>query len=77
MTTATQDLSAPGIQATADTEKGTINVVADIAVPPERLFRALTDPTELAKWWGAKSVYLTERWEVDLRPGAHSPRLAA
>jgi uncharacterized protein YndB with AHSA1/START domain len=69
MTSATQVFSDTGIHATADVEKGTINVVADIAVPPERLFRALTNPAELAEWWGAEGVYRTERWEVDLRPG--------
>jgi len=69
MTAAAQDLSASGIRASADTDSGTINVVADIAVSPDRLFRALTDPRELPKWWGAKGVYQTEKWEVDLRPG--------
>lgn len=69
MTAATQESTGSGINATADTEKGTVNVVADIAVPPDRLYRALTDPNELVKWWGAKGVYQTERWEVDLRPG--------
>lgn len=69
MTAAAQDFSSTGIHATADTEKGTVNVVADIAAKPERVFRALTNPAELAKWWGAEGVYRTEKWEVDLRPG--------
>jgi uncharacterized protein YndB with AHSA1/START domain len=67
--TAAQQLPNAGIRATADAEMGTIHVVADIAASPEVVFRALTDPEELAKWWGAEGVYRTERWEVDLRPG--------
>jgi uncharacterized protein YndB with AHSA1/START domain len=69
MTAPTQEFSGTGVRATADTEKGTINVVADIAATPEAVFRALTDPKQLAQWWGAPGVYHTERWEVDLRPG--------
>ena len=69
MTAATQDLSSAGIRATADIEKGTVNVVADIAARPEAVFRALTDPDELPKWWGAEGVYRTDRFESDLRPG--------
>ena len=69
MTTAIQEFSETGVTATADSEKGIVNVVADIAATPEAVFRAMTNPTELAKWWGAEGVYRTERWEVDLRPG--------
>ena len=69
MTAATQDLSSAGVHATADMEKGTVNVVADIAAKPEAVFRALTDPAEVVKWWGAEGVYRTERFESDLRPG--------
>lgn len=69
MTAAAQDLSSAGIRATADTEKGTVNVVAEIRATPEAVFRALTDPDEIPKWWGADGVYRTERFESDLRPG--------
>jgi len=69
MTAATQDLSSAGVHATADMEKGTVNVVAEIAAKPEAVFRALTDPAEVVKWWGAEGVYRTERFESDLRPG--------
>jgi uncharacterized protein YndB with AHSA1/START domain len=67
MTAVTKETS--DVRATSDTEKGTINVVADIAAPPDVVFRALTDPKQLAQWWGAPGMYETERWEVDLRPG--------
>ncbi|MEO8193447.1 MAG: SRPBCC domain-containing protein [Gemmatimonadales bacterium] len=66
MTAAAHDAA---VRATSDTEKGVINVVADVTATPEAVFRALTDPAELAEWWGAEGVYRTERWEVDLRPG--------
>src|SRR5215203_740186 len=69
MTAATQNPVETGIHATADLDKGIVNVIADIAASPERVFRALTDPAELVQWWGAEGVYRTERWEVDLRPG--------
>lgn len=69
MTSAAPELSGPGITATADTEKRVVHVVADIAAPPERVFEALTNPAELAQWWGAEGLYRTEKWEVDLRPG--------
>ena len=58
-----------GISATADTEKGLVRVVAEIKASPERVFRALTDPEEVPKWWGQNGVYRTAKWESDLRPG--------
>jgi uncharacterized protein YndB with AHSA1/START domain len=69
MTAATQEFTGAGIVSTADVEKGTINVVADIAAKPEAVFRALTDPKQLEQWWGKPGMYQTERWEIDLRPG--------
>lgn len=69
MTAVTQEFSGTGVKATADTENGLVKVVADIAASPEAVFRALTDPKELAQWWGSEGIYRTERWEVDLRPG--------
>jgi uncharacterized protein YndB with AHSA1/START domain len=33
------------------------------------VFRALTDPDELARWWGSPEVYQTHDWKLDLRPG--------
>jgi uncharacterized protein YndB with AHSA1/START domain len=69
MTAATQEFSDTGIKSTADTEKRVVHVVAEIAAPPEEVFRALTNPAELAEWWGAEGMYQTEKWEIDLRPG--------
>jgi len=36
----------------------------DLAAPPERLWRALTDPIELSRWF-------SDQAEVDLRPGGN------
>ena len=36
--------------------------------PPERVFRAWTDPNHLAQWWGPKGFTNTFE-EFDLRPG--------
>jgi uncharacterized protein YndB with AHSA1/START domain len=47
------------------------NIVGEVevAAPPERVFAALTDPAQLAAWWGAEGVYRTFDWESDLRVG--------
>ena len=47
----------------------TIRESVDIAAPPERVFDALTDPGQLARWWGAPDTYRTDAWTVDPRPG--------
>lgn len=40
-----------------------------IDAPPERVFRALTDPAELTAWWGVADAYQTTEATVDLRVG--------
>ena len=42
-------------------------MVREIPATPDQVFRALTDPEELMKWWGPKGM-LT-RAHVNLRPG--------
>lgn len=46
-------------------------VVAEIfiAAPPERVFQAITDPTQPPKWWGQPDMYRVTEWKGDLRPG--------
>jgi uncharacterized protein YndB with AHSA1/START domain len=40
-----------------------------IAAPPERVFAALTEPDQVARWWGQTGMYrITER-TYDPRPG--------
>jgi uncharacterized protein YndB with AHSA1/START domain len=41
----------------------------DIAAPPERVFRALTEPQELLAWWSEPASYPATHWELDLRRG--------
>jgi uncharacterized protein YndB with AHSA1/START domain len=56
-------------RAVADLTAGVVVASVDIAAPPERVFRALTDPRELATWWGSPDDYRTEQWSLELRVG--------
>jgi uncharacterized protein YndB with AHSA1/START domain len=47
----------------------TVCATAEIAAPPEQVFEALTDPGQLAAWWGSADSYRTHDWKVDARPG--------
>ena len=47
----------------------TVFAEVEIDASPEDVFRALTDPHELAEWWGGDKTYRTGAWEVDARPG--------
>jgi len=40
-----------------------------IAAPPERVFQAITDPSQSLKWWGERGMYRVTEWNSDLRPG--------
>lgn len=54
-----------------DTDATIVTLYADIeiAAPPERVYRALTDPAELARWWGPAAEYASQEWEIDPRVG--------
>jgi uncharacterized protein YndB with AHSA1/START domain len=54
--------------AIADVTEGIVLARVEIAVPPERVFRAISTE-ELAKWWGSAELYRTTKHTVDLRPG--------
>lgn len=69
MTESTRGSSAPLPTAAFDAERGVVRATVEIAAPRERVFQALTDPRELAAWWGSDDMYRTEDWRVDLRPG--------
>ena len=58
-------------RAVADTENGTILATVEIAAAPERVFRALTTPEEIVRWWGSEQLYRTTEWVQDLRVGGH------
>lgn len=40
-----------------------------IKAPAERIFKALTDPDELLKWWGSEGRFHAEEVDSDPRPG--------
>ena len=55
--------------AVADVQARTVHATVEIAAAPDAVFRALTDPDELARWWGSPELYQTHDWNLDLRPG--------
>lgn len=40
-----------------------------IAAPADRVFQAITDPSQLLRWWGQQGIYHSTKWCSDLRPG--------
>ena len=40
-----------------------------IAAPPARVFEAITDPTQMSRWWGQNDVYRIKETQSDLRVG--------
>lgn len=46
-------------------------VIAEIfiAAPPARVFQAISDPTQLPKWWGQDGLYHVTQSTMDVRPG--------
>jgi len=46
-------------------------VVAEIfvAAPPARVFEAITDPRQMAQWWGQKGLYTLTEASADFRVG--------
>jgi uncharacterized protein YndB with AHSA1/START domain len=57
------------MRAVADVQAGVVKGDVDIAAPVEAVFHALTDPAELAAWWGSPDAYRTHSWRIDLRVG--------
>jgi uncharacterized protein YndB with AHSA1/START domain len=45
---------------------GTIIATAEVAAPPDRVFRALTEPEELGRWWRDPDYYRTAGWKTNL-----------
>jgi uncharacterized protein YndB with AHSA1/START domain len=56
-------------RAVADLGAGTVLATVDIESSAERVFRALSDPKELAQWWGSPETYRAHRWDADFRVG--------
>jgi len=57
------------VSALADFKEGIIYASIDIDAPPDAVWDALTDPAQLASWWGSSDSYRTFDWKLDLRPG--------
>jgi len=53
---------------TSDATPDRVEVLTEIRASCERVFDALVDPNELARWWGDAHMYHTQ-WKVDLQPG--------
>jgi uncharacterized protein YndB with AHSA1/START domain/uncharacterized protein YciI len=64
----TLDKNSPA-RAIADVNSGTILANVEIAASPERVFRALTTPEEIVRWWGSDALYRTKEWVQDFRVG--------
>ena len=55
------------MRALANVDGGVVKAEIEIEAPPERVFHSLTDPGELAAWWGSDDMYRTHDWQIDLR----------
>ncbi|HEY1264255.1 MAG TPA: SRPBCC domain-containing protein [Terriglobales bacterium] len=56
------------VKTIATPDQDTLVTEIHIAVPPERVFRALTDPKQLQVWWNSKECPL-RTFEMDARRG--------
>lgn len=56
-------------RAVCDVTDGTILATVEIAAPPERVFRAISDPKELPAWWGSDDDYRVTKYTADVRVG--------
>jgi uncharacterized protein YndB with AHSA1/START domain len=50
-------------------DQDAIELDIQIAAPPDRVFRAISDPTQLLRWWGQPGLYHCTTWTADVRPG--------
>lgn len=67
--TATENIRSKTAAAATTSDRELVIVIARvIAAPPERIFKAWTDP-ELLKQWFAPLPYTTPVAELDVRPG--------
>lgn len=50
-------------------EQDAIALEVQVGAPPERVFQAITDPTQMLRWWGQQGMYHSTKWCTDVRPG--------
>lgn len=55
--------------ATITPDQDTILAEIFVEATPDRVFEAITDPSQVPKWWGQAGMYRTTEWTSDLRPG--------
>lgn len=55
--------------ATITPDQNTVIAEVFIAAPPARVFQAISDPTQLPKWWGQPGLYHVTKSTMDVRPG--------
>src|SRR5262249_42176501 len=59
----------PIARSVADVTAGVIHASVEIAAPPERVFRALTDGNDVVRWWGSPDTYRLTEFTADVRVG--------
>jgi len=60
-------MSKTSARAIADVAKRSVLARVEIAAPPERVWKAITE--DVAKWWGSDELYRTTNHTVELRRG--------
>ncbi|HEU4584734.1 MAG TPA: SRPBCC domain-containing protein [Gemmatimonadaceae bacterium] len=55
--------------AIAEATDDSVRATVEIAVPPEEVFEALTDPAQLEEWWGTPESYRTSDWRLEPSAG--------
>ena len=57
--------------ATASITPDQEQIVAEIhiAAPPDRVFAAISEPSQVGQWWGQAGMYRTTKWQSDRRVG--------
>ncbi len=69
-TNATHESTTQQTRIEADPNVPTIRIIRDFDAPPDRVFRAWTDPELVVKWLGPKSTVMRiDEW--DARTGGH------
>jgi uncharacterized protein YndB with AHSA1/START domain len=56
--------------ATITSDKNAVVAEIFIAAPPARVFQAISDPAQPAKWWGQSGLYHVTNSTMDVRPGS-------
>ncbi len=64
-----EDIRRLAPRAVADIENGSIIAAAELVLPPDRVYSALTHAREIENWWGSADTYRMTNWKADLRVG--------